>query len=85
MDTSEKMEEYINAPFVAFSNDELKDLPNLGVRDKIVCPRCSKKHKLEPSVNLTTGEIGGLLFYRCGDSSWLAGVDGKNVMGTFPR
>lgn len=61
-------------PFVAFGNDELDKMPPLKAGDAISC-KCGSSHIVEDS------KPPMLLFYQCGGSTFLAGVNGKNVMG----
>jgi hypothetical protein len=63
-------------PFVAFSNDELAAKPRAKVGQKITCPRCNGKHKLEyPGDGSTI-----IMFYRCGDALYLGALDGALVI-----
>lgn len=71
-------------PFVAFGNEELKKLPPLRPGDEISCPICGAKHRVEAAKitdSTDPARVGedGLLFYRCGEDSYLAGVGGKDV------
>ena len=71
-------------PFIAVGNDELgKDLG-----ETIKCPRCGADHAVEQSgpsrAYKSTGEVidgpsGLLQFYRCGEASYLCGINGKAI------
>lgn len=71
--------------YIAIGNDELGEL--LG--DSIKCHRCWKMHPIEQSLpsrtlDIFTGEwkegpAGLLQFYKCGDATYIAGVNGRGV------
>lgn len=66
---------------IAFGKDELVGKPLVHAGDKIKCPRCGKRHKLEAGINTKTGKPSELLlFYRCGKSSYLAAVDNARIV-----
>lgn len=66
--------------FFAVGNDELENAEPVRLGDKIICPHCQSEHALEGGVDSKTGEVSDLLmFYKCGKSSYLAGVSGKLV------
>lgn len=67
---------------IGFSNDELDKCPPLKIGEMILCPHCGGAHVVSGGKNKDTGEETDLLlFYNCGESAYLAGVSGKNVMG----
>ncbi len=67
-------------PFVSFGNDELEAAIDLKKDDTIVCPHCTKFHKVKCGIDTKTGkETDTLLFYNCGEKTYLAGVNGKKV------
>ena len=75
-------------PYVAFGNDELREAATLGEGDGVACAHCGGRHRVEAArVTQSTdpARVGetGLMFYRCGDDTYLAGLDGKNVMHLF--
>ena len=71
---------------LAFGNDELVEYPPLHAGEAILCPHCGESHIAEAGKDATTGEeFKLLLFYRCGETSYLCGVDGRNVMSVFMR
>jgi hypothetical protein len=64
----------------AIGNDELEKAKPLG--DFILCTICGKRHKIEFGKELQDGvwvESKLLAFYICGEKSYLAGIDGKDV------
>ena len=70
--------------FIAFGNDELDESPPLKAGEMILCPHCGQGHSVSGGTDSQTGEpTEMLLFYRCGDSAYLAGIDGRNVMRRF--
>lgn len=72
-------------PFIAFGNAELGDSPPLHIGEAILCPHCGESHIVEGGKNEAGEVVDTLLFYKCGDTSYLAGVGGKNVMRGFMR
>ena len=64
------------------SNDELEKAPNIG--ETIICKKCNKEHKIEygeeilPDGLKVSSKV--LAFYRCGDNTYLAGVNGKSII-----
>ncbi len=63
------------APYIGFSNETLDAQPAAKAGDEIDCPHCGGRHVLEDS------KPPMLLFYKCGEASYLAGVRGRSVMG----
>ena len=59
---------------ISFSSSELASAATLKAGDSVLCKTCSAAHVLSASVP------PALLFYRCGENSYLAAVDGKSVM-----
>jgi len=61
--------------YIAFSNEEIKNLPPAG--DRIQCV-CGKTHKLIPGT--CNGEKDyTLMFYKCNGSIYLGSIQGKLV------
>lgn len=68
-------------PFVSFSNMELAKKPTLNKGDEIDCPKCGGTHKIKLGISAKTGkETDELMFYKCGDETYLAGIKGRCVM-----
>lgn len=69
-------------PVVSFSNEELNGKPEMHPGDMVPCNMCGGEHP----VTCSTGEDGKpstmLMFYRCGDTCYLAAVAGKSVLKT---
>lgn len=60
----------------SLSNDEKAALPELG--KTVGCVVCLEAH----DVSTSTSESGFRLhFYKCGETSYLCGMDGKDVTG----
>lgn len=59
----------------AVGKNELEKCKPLG--DFILCDLCGKRHKIEHGTLLS--------FYRCGDKSYLAGIDGKDMRSISAR
>jgi hypothetical protein len=70
--------------YLAFGNDELDTSPPLHSGEAILCPHCEGDHVVVGAIDTKTGEeTESLLFYQCGDTSYLAGIDSKNIMARF--
>lgn len=67
-------------PYVGFGNETLAMLPKAEKGQEVDCPRCGGKHILSAS----KGSRTELLFYKCGDVLYLAGIDGRLVMKIKP-
>ena len=67
-----------DVPFIAVGADELGE----DLESAIQCPRCMEMHDIEHSEgtdkdgNRTTGT---LQFYKCGGTTYLAGIKGKAI------
>lgn len=76
----------MSEPFIFFGNEELDESPPLHIGEAVLCPHCGASHVVRGGVNTETDEEEELLlFYTCGETSYLAGIDGKNVMRRFMR
>jgi len=67
----------------AIGNDEKEKAPELG---KIIqCYQCGKRHRIryghEVLKDGTKVPSDKLAFYKCGDSDYLAGINGKDIRG----
>jgi hypothetical protein len=60
-------------PYIGFSNATLASLPHLAPGDEVDCPYCTERHRVSGTPVA--------LFYKCGEDAYLAGVNGRNVMG----
>ena len=67
---------------ISFGNDELNEAPELGIT--IDCPHCGKVHEIQYGQEIlpdgTYQDSKALAFYTCGEKTYLAGIDGKNIM-----
>jgi hypothetical protein len=80
------MNDEFDYPHVAFSNRELNDSPPLKIGEMILCPLCGDAHVVDGGVNTKTGEVEDtILFYNCDGTSYIAGIQGKNVMRRFMK
>ena len=66
-------------PYTAFGHDELGDSLKSG--DVIVCSKCGEEHVVSGGKTLDGEPTDLLLAYRCGDKTYLAGVDSKCIPG----
>lgn len=69
--------------FVALSNDELQDLPKAHTGDEIDCNVCGEKHVLLSSRDSNGLPSEFLLYYRCGNQTYLGAVAGKLLVKKF--
>lgn len=68
-------------PFVGFGNDTLAGLVEVFKGDTIVCSRCEGTHELRCGKDANGDECCLLMFYTCGDKSYLGSIDGRLVVG----
>lgn len=65
----------------AIGNEELEKAEPLG--DSILCDKCGQQHMIEYADEVlpdrTKRKSKLLAFYKCGDKSYLAGINGKRV------
>jgi hypothetical protein len=80
----------MGTPYIGFGQDQLDDALDAADGDEILCPKCGQGHVIRAAY--ATGEDGEtktdgfyLLFYKCGDKDYLAGVNGKLTMGIKPQ
>jgi len=61
--------------YLAVGNDELGD----KLSKTISCPHCSEQHDIKCSSedSANEGKTVTLQFYKCGDTTYLAGINGK--------
>ena len=69
----------MDTPYVGFTYDTIKDQPTVHAGDNIVCPHCQELHVLKGGIS--DGKPSEmLLFYECGDQSYLAAVANKLII-----
>ena len=64
----------MKVPYLAVGNDELGD----HLDDEYDCPRCNMKHRIEHPPT-TDGDIGLLQIVRCGDKSYVVGINNRSI------
>jgi transcription elongation factor Elf1 len=69
-------------PYIGFNNDTLEKSPRISKGYRIRCPHCNKLHLVECGTDKDGKENTFLLFYQCGDKSYLAGINGRSVVRT---
>ena len=68
----------MTVPYIGFGNSTLKNLPQVKSGDEVHCPHCNQRHMLESS--LCDGKPSEmLLFYKCGDKTFLGALNGRLV------
>ena len=70
---------------LSISNDELNDAPRAAEGMKIECPHCGLEHVLEGGTDENGNHTSMILFYKCGDTSYLAAIDGKIITRFFKK
>lgn len=75
----------MSTPYIGFTNDSLKDAHDVIEGDEIHCDKCNGRHALQCAVDTATKEKSTLvMFYSCGDKTYLGAVAGKLVAHTKP-
>jgi len=69
----------MNTPYIGFTNEQLEKAPPLTDGAEILCPHCLGTHRVT-SIFSENGKTN-LQIYHCGDETYLAGMDGKLLMG----
>lgn len=70
-------------PYVGFGNDTLRKQPIMQIGDKLLCSKCGAVHVIRGGIDQETGkETDLLMFYTCGEKSYLAAVAGRSVLKT---
>lgn len=52
--------------------------------DTIICPHCQQEHSVELSKTMD-GKPGSLSFFKCGDNTYLCGIEGQSIMHKFNK
>lgn len=68
-------------PYIGFGNETLEKQAPMKKGDMIDCPRCGGKHPVKCGTNDEGEESNILMFYSCGGKIYLAGVEGKRIIG----
>ena len=70
---------------LAIGNDKIDTAPKLG--DFILCTNCGERHRIEFGNKIledgTKIPSKLLAFYKCGETTYLAGINGKDIRKTF--
>ena len=69
-----------DTPYIGFSNETLSKLPKAKKGDMVFCTNCGEQHPLECGKDSEGNENDSLMFYTCGDKSYLGAVDGRCVV-----
>lgn len=70
----------MSTPYIGFSNDALSKLPKVSKGQLIKCDKCKKCHRLECGTS-DGKESDTIMFYKCGEDSYLGAVAGRLVAG----
>lgn len=68
-------------PYTIFGNDQLKTQPYLRDGDGIICPHCRDIHHVQYGTNEMGKKTDALMSYNCGKKTYLAGINGKLIIG----
>ena len=72
----------MSTPYIGFSGDQLENQPDMVEGMEIICPQCGLLHTVEFGKDTKTRKKTNLIgFYKCGESTRLAGVGGKLTIG----
>jgi len=63
-------------PYLGFSAATMAKQPLIAAGDFVDCPSCGSFHEV-----VDAEPPGHLLFYRCGPTCYLAGINGRSVVG----
>lgn len=66
----------MSTPYIGFGNDTLNKLPKCKKGDMVFCVNCGGEHPLECGTS-EDKECDLLMFYKCGDKTYLGAVDGR--------
>lgn len=70
-----------NIPYVGFSNETLRTLPRVNKGDLVKCHTCDGHHVLRGgTANGVESDL--LMFFSCGNKSYLGAIDGHLITGT---
>ena len=64
-------------------NNEINESPDLNIGDTIKCPHCQGEHAVVGGKRKDGTYTNLILGYTCNGNTYLAGVDGKNIMKRF--
>jgi hypothetical protein len=84
VETEEPEEEIQGVPYIGFGNETLEKLPCVKAGDEIPCSQCGRTHILQAGTGADGQPSEGLLFYKCGDTSYLGAVKGRVVTWRKP-
>ncbi len=70
-----------DTPYIGFGNDTLAQLPKAKIGGYVLCPHCRQSHILKGGKDDNGVETDLLLFFNCGENTYLAGVGGKLTAG----
>ena len=67
-------------PYIGYGGDQLENCLQVEIGDWVLCPHCGEPHQL---FGCDDGS-DEMLFYRCGNQPYLAGIMGRLVVGIEP-
>ena len=76
-------EQDMSTTYIGFGNDTLAKMPTVSDGEQIICPYCQGVHKLE-SATTEEGKTNILMFFKCGDKSYIGAVAGRLIAGIKP-
>ena len=66
-------------PYIGFGNGTLNKCAKVEGGHKIECPHCGELHELRCGTDTETGEKSMVMFYKCGQNTYLGALNGKLV------
>ena len=67
-------------PYIGYTDETLRLLPDVGPGDMIRCDKCGQDHVLEADDDGSTL----LLFYQCSGEDYVGAINGKSIVGQKP-
>lgn len=64
-------------------NDEAEKLPKVG--DTIECQKCGEDHPVKSGKDTDGNDSPLIQYYKCGEKTYLCGVNGKDITGRFKK
>lgn len=66
---------------IGFSNETLERLPHVRPGDTLECLVCGRRHVLKASKDEQGQDTDAMLFYLCGNDTYLAALRGHLIVG----
>lgn len=67
----------MSTPYIGFENNTLDKLSSVKKGDMVFCKNCGGEHPLECCIDESGVESDSLMYYKCGEKTFLGAIDGK--------